>query len=93
MKLISALQNILKVESNSRVNLLLELNDGYSLLIEGGFSVSRKEDKLVNSIQYIGSDFSPELLNKIQSSLENQIIKVAAFSKETGKLILGLCCT
>lgn len=47
MDISSALKFIVKVEPSSRVNILLKLNDGYSLMVEGGFSVNRKSEELV----------------------------------------------
>jgi len=90
MNLNSALHYISKVEANSRVNILLELNDNYTLLIEGSFVVSRATEVLVSSIEYIDSDFNPELLEKIQSSLENKNVVEASFSEKTGMLTLEL---
>jgi len=90
MNLNSALHYISKVEANSRVNILLELNDNYSLVIEGSFMVSHAAETLVSSIEYIDSDFSLEFLEKIQSSLENEKVIQANFSEETGMLTLEL---
>lgn len=90
MNLSQILQSIKKVKANSRVNILLELNDGYSLLVEGGFSISRGTENLVHSLEYIDSDFSTEILDKIQSSLENTKVSVASFSEGTGKLTIEL---
>lgn len=90
MNLSSILYGIRKVESNNRVNLLLELNDNYSLLVEGSFSIRRKNTEIVSSSEYIESDFSHDLLITIQSLLENKKVKNAHFDEDSGKLILEL---
>ncbi len=90
MNLNQILKSILKVKANSRVCILLELNDDYSILIEGSFSVNRGSEKVVESSDYIESNFSSELLKNIQSSLENTNISEAYFSDQSGKLTLEL---
>ena len=90
MNLSSILQRIQNVESNSHVNILLELNDNYSLLVEGSFSVSRNSDELASSAEYMGLDYSFDVFSKIKFLLENQEINVATFSNETGELTLEL---
>lgn len=90
MNLSSILYGIRKVESNNSVNLLLELNDNYSLIIEGGFSIRKRNTEIVSSSEYIESDFSHELLITIKYLLENKKIENAHFDEDSGKLILEL---
>ncbi len=90
MNLSQILQSIEKVKANNRVNIILELNNDYSLLVEGSFSVKQGSEQLVHSNEYVYSNFSKEVLGKIQFSLENTGISSATFSEETGKLALEL---
>lgn len=58
------------------------------MLVEGSFSLNQGTDEIVNSNEYISSDFSYKLLDKIQSSLENQTIKNVCLSDDSGQFTL-----
>ena len=90
MNLNLKLKRINSVTENSRVNVLITFNDDYSLLIEGSFRVCTDSDLQFTSDDYINSDFDPEYLKKIQALLEQQSIKQAFASTDTGSLMLEL---
>ena len=94
-KLLPQLQYIEKVEKSNQTMIGLELNDNHYLLVEGSFTLYTSQQKIVDSKTYTDSNFSPTILQKIQSLLEKQPLKSAYFSEDDGTLVLelsnGLC--
>ena len=84
------LKSIRMVEQNNTVSLGLYLNDGFYLLVEGNFKINKDNNILMDSTQYIESNFSMCLLNKIKKQLEGKVIKCAFLNKSTGEIILRL---
>ncbi|MGI0119667.1 hypothetical protein [Zooshikella sp. RANM57] len=90
MNLSSAIQAIERVDANSRVNLFLELNEKYTLLIEGAWSLSASSDEVISSYEYVGSDFSGDILQKVRALIEGQEVTAAFISSENASITLEL---
>ena len=63
MTQIHGLQYINSVDTVSRVCIALNFNSGYCLEVEGSFSISQGKGQVLNSDDYIDSDFDIEFLD------------------------------
>ena len=91
MDLSSFLSDIVEVESNNHVNVLVKLNNEYSLLFEGSFIIHRKGTLVFCSNDYMDSNFSPEKLEEFGNYLNKQKIESVQVDDGNGrlKIVLG----
>jgi hypothetical protein len=86
MYLSSCLKRIIGVGLINDRFIRLELNDGYSIFVEGSYSISRNSEEIINS----SIEFKFSILDDVRNLIEGKLIISARFIESTGNLIIEL---